>query len=43
MDIEFSKNGDMKKISSTIQGTLNGGGVDLEIKASYDNVYLRKK
>lgn len=43
MAIEFPKSGDMRKISSTIQGTLNGGGVDLELKASYDNVYLRKK
>lgn len=43
MNIEFSKNGDLKKLSSAIEGTLNGGGVDLELKASYDNVYLRKK
>lgn len=43
LNIEFPKSDDMRKISSTIQGTLNGGGVDLEIKASYDNVYLRKK
>ncbi|NVK85163.1 MAG: DUF4097 family beta strand repeat protein, partial [Cytophagia bacterium] len=43
MNIEFPKSDDMRKISSTIQGTLNGGGVELEIKAAYDNVYLRKK
>lgn len=43
MDIEFPKEEGMRKISSTIKGTLNGGGTDLNIKASYNNVYLRKK
>lgn len=43
MNIEFPKTDGMRKISSTIKGTLNGGGVDLEITASYQNVYLRKK
>ncbi len=44
MDIEFPSSEDgMKKVSSTIKGTLNGGGVDLDLKASYSNVYLRKK
>lgn len=44
MDIEFPSNEDgMRKVSSTIKGTLNGGGVDLDLKASYSNVYLRKK
>lgn len=43
MDIEFPNQEGMRKISSTIKGTLNGGGVELDIKASYDNVYLRKK
>lgn len=43
MNIEFSKTGEMKKLSSALEGTLNGGGVELELKASYDNVYLRKK
>lgn len=45
MNIDFpSSGGDgMKKVSSTIEGTLNGGGVDLDIKASYKNVYLRKQ
>mgnify|MGYP005815292851 CR=1 FL=1 len=43
MNIEFPKSDGMKKLSSAINGTLNGGGVDLEITASYQNVYLRKK
>ena len=28
---------------SRITGSLNGGGIDFSIKASYDNIYLRKK
>ena len=44
MDIEFPSSEDgMKKVSSTIRGKLNGGGVELDLKASYSNVYLRKK
>ena len=43
MNIEFEKSDGMKKISSAIKGTLNGGGVEVEIKAGYSNVYLRKK
>ncbi|WP_420387480.1 hypothetical protein [Roseivirga sp.] len=43
LNIEFSKSDEMKKISSPVKGTLNGGGVDLELRASYGNVYLRKK
>lgn len=43
MDISFPKTEGMRKISSVIEGTVNGGGVELEITASYKNVYLRKK
>tara|TARA_Y100000114_G_scaffold150097_1_gene165219 strand:+ start:59843 stop:60625 length:783 start_codon:yes stop_codon:yes gene_type:complete len=43
LNIEFPKTEEMRKISSAIEGTLNGGGVGLELKASYGNVYLRKK
>lgn len=45
MNIEFpSAGGDgMRKVSSTIEGKLNGGGVELYLKASYGNVFLRKK
>ena len=43
LNIEFPKNLEMKKISSIVEGTLNGGGVELAIKASYNNIYLRKK
>lgn len=43
MDIQFGDEEGMRKVSSTIKGKLNGGGVGLELKASYKNVYLRKK
>jgi len=46
MNIEFpsASGGDgLKKVSSTIEGVINGGGVELDLKASYKNVYLRKK
>ncbi|GAB5524192.1 MAG: hypothetical protein Roseis2KO_20640 [Roseivirga sp.] len=44
MDIQFGdEEGGMRKVSSTIKGKLNGGGVELDLKASYNNIYLRKK
>lgn len=43
MEIKFPETEGMRKLNSTVKGTLNGGGVDLEIKASYSNAYLRKK
>ncbi|KYG79828.1 hypothetical protein AWW67_10980 [Roseivirga seohaensis] len=43
LNIEFPKTDGMRKVSSTVEGTLNGGGVKLDIQASYQNVYLRKK
>lgn len=44
LDLQFPKSdGKMRKVSSTVEGTLNGGGVELEIKASHSNAYLRKK
>ena len=36
--------GEMTKLSSKkVTGTINGGGVDLSLKSSYKNIYLRKK
>jgi hypothetical protein len=43
MNIEFPSEEGMRKVSSTIEGKLNGGGVKLDLKSSYKNVYLRKK
>lgn len=42
MDIKLS--GDPKRrTSSTVKGTLNGGGVEIEVRSPYKNVYIRKK
>lgn len=43
MNMEFPSEEGMRKVSSTIEGKLNGGGVELDLKSSYKNVYLRKK
>lgn len=44
MNLEYAKsNGDMRKISSEIEGTLNGGGTEIVLKSNHNNVYLRKK
>lgn len=43
LDMEFPEKDGMKRMSSTIQGQINGGGVEMYLKASYKNVYLRKK
>ena len=43
LDIDLSTDSEMKKLSSSsISGKLNGGGVDIQIQSSYENVYLRK-
>ncbi len=44
MDIAYAKaSGDMRRISSEIEGTLNGGGSQIILKSYHSNVYLRKK
>ncbi|MEL6923269.1 MAG: DUF4097 family beta strand repeat-containing protein [Bacteroidota bacterium] len=44
MKLDMGTTGDMVKVSSKqVQGTLNGGGVDLSLKSSYKNIYLRKR
>lgn len=44
LDIEMKKEeSGMREISSSkISGTLNGGGVDMRLKSTYKNIYLRK-
>lgn len=43
MDIQFDQDGEMRTISGKkINGSINGGGVPMMLKATYDNVYLRK-
>jgi hypothetical protein len=41
--IEIDKTGNFVKYSDKVNGKLNGGGIDLEIASTHDNVYLRKK
>ncbi len=44
LKIEVEKTGDMVKYSSSkINGKLNGGGLEIELRSTHDNVYLRKK
>lgn len=44
VDIKVSSNNGMRRVSTkSIAGTINGGGVDMRLRASYDNIYLRKK
>ena len=43
LPIEFPKNESGMRNLSDIQGKMNGGGVRMDIEASYGDVYLRKK
>jgi len=43
LDIEIEKLGSQKSwMGDKIQGDLNGGGVDINLTSSYDNIYFRK-
>ena len=41
--IEIEKSGSMIRYSDKINGTINGGGLNLDIRCDYGKVYLRKK
>lgn len=41
--IDLEKSGDMIKISDRISGKINGGGLDITLSSTHNNVYLRKK
>lgn len=44
LKIEVEKTGDMVKYSANkVSGKLNGGGIEMELKSTHDNIYLRKK
>ncbi len=44
LDIDTGSQGEMKRLGgSKIDGTLNGGGVEISLRAISDNIYLRKK
>ena len=41
--IEIEKTGDMVRYSDKVSGKINGGGVAINLSATHDNIYLRKK
>ena len=41
--IEIEKTGDMVRYSDKVSGKINGGGVEIDLSATHDNIYLRKK
>mgnify|MGYP003575253305 CR=1 FL=1 len=41
--INIEKSGDMVKYSDNVSGKINGGGVDINLSATHNNVYLREK
>jgi hypothetical protein len=41
--IEIDKTGNFVKYSDKVSGKLNGGGIDIELASTHNNVYLRKK
>lgn len=41
--LEVERSGDMVKYSDNVNGKINGGGVEIYLTSTHDNVYLRKK
>jgi DUF4097 and DUF4098 domain-containing protein YvlB len=41
--IEIERSGDMIKYSDNVKGKINGGGIDIHLTSTHNNVYLRKK
>lgn len=41
--IEIDRSGNYVKYSDKVAGKLNGGGLEIELSSTHDNVYLRKK
>jgi hypothetical protein len=41
--IEIDKSGTMIRYNDKVSGKLNGGGTEIELSSTHDNVYLRKK
>jgi hypothetical protein len=41
--IEIEKSGNMVKYSDNVNGKINGGGLDIKLSSTHNNVYLRKK
>jgi hypothetical protein len=43
LKIDVDRTGDMINYSDKVNGKLNGGGVNIDLTASYGKIYLRKK
>jgi hypothetical protein len=41
--IEIDRSGNYVRYSDKVSGKLNGGGIEIELASTHDNVYLRKK
>lgn len=41
--IEIERTGEMVRYSDNVSGKINGGGVEIDLSATHNNVYLRKK
>jgi hypothetical protein len=41
--IEIDRTGNMVKYSDRVSGKINGGGIDIELSSTHNNIYLRKK
>lgn len=41
--IEIDKQGDMIRYSDRVNGKINGGGMNIDLRADYSKIYLRKK
>lgn len=41
--IQIDKTGDMVRYNDNVSGKINGGGVEIDLSATHNNVYLRKK
>jgi len=41
--IEIDKQGDMVRYSDRVNGKINGGGMNIDLRSDYSKIYLRKK
>lgn len=41
--IEIDKQGDMVRYSDKVNGKINGGGMNIDLRSDYSKIYLRKK
>lgn len=43
LKIEIDKKGEMVEYSDNFSGKMNGGGIDIDLSSTHNNIYLRKK